>query len=406
MCGAAAVTGLLVGWSVLPVGPANAAPSKAASSSPLATQLAVLQSPVAGGVHGRFGFSVAVSGTTAVVGRPDGAYDEGWAYIYVKGPAGWPTTPTVALHDPAATAGDGFGRSVAVSREMIVVGARGTNAQAGVAYVYLKGAVGWPAMPTATLQDPASNAGDEFGDSVAVSRTTAVIGAPGTNRSAGAGYIYVKGGAGWPTIPTATLQDPAATARDSFGSSIAVWDDTVIVGAPLTNGSAGAAYIFVLGAAGWPTTPTVTLHDPAANTYDARFGCSVAVSGNTAVVGAVGTNEIGGSGYGYGAAWTYPKGAAGWPTRPTANLYPVSQGGFDFGFSVAVSGTTVMVGEPGQFLFPVVWIYLKRGSGWPHRRPPDVVFGRSVAMSGTTAIVGVYDFVRPWQVAAADIYRV
>jgi hypothetical protein len=282
---------------------------------------------------------------------------------------------------------------------MIVVGARGTNAQAGVAYVYLKGAAGWPTAPTATLQDPASNAGDEFGESVAVSRTTAVIGAPGTNRSAGAAYIYVKGGAGWPTTPTATLQDPAATAHDSFGNSIAVWDDTVIVGAPFTRKFVGAAYIFVLGATGWPTTPTVTLQDPAANTHDARFGWPVAVSGSTAVVGAVGTKEVGGS----GAAWTYAKGVAGWPTKPTANLYSPSQGGNVFGWSVAVSGTTVMVGEPGPIL-PAVSIYRKRGSRWP-TSPNSAVFGLSVAMSGTTAIAGLYNSV--WRGRGeAIIYKV
>jgi hypothetical protein len=247
----------------------------------------------------------------------------------------------------------------------------------------------------------ASNAGDEFGYSVAVSRTTAVIGAPGTNRSAGAAYIYVKGGAGWPTSPTATLQDPAATAHDSFGNSIAVWDDTVIVGAPVTRRYVGAAYIFVLGAGGWPTTPTVTLQDPAATAGD-RFGCSVAVSVNTAVVGAIGSKEMG-IGPSSGAAWTYPKGAAGWPTRPTANLYPVSQSGADFGYSLAMSATTVMVGEPGTLL-PAVWIYSKGGSGW-HTSPNSVVLGRSVAMSGSTAIVGLYGSV--WKVrCAADIYRV
>jgi hypothetical protein len=346
MCSAVAVTGLFIGGVVLPVGSANAAPTKAVSSSPLATQLAVLRTPGAS-IRGPFGFSVAISGTTAVVGRPDGGYGEGKAYIYVKGPAGWPTTPTVTLHDPAATAGDFFGGSMAMSRQMIVV-----------------------------------------------------IGAPGTNGSAGAAYIYVKGGTGWPASPTATLQDPAASAHDSFGNSIAVWGDTVIVGAPFTRKYVGAAYIYVLGAAGWPTTPTVTLQDPAANTYDARFGWSVAVSVNTAVVGAIGSKEMG-IGPSSGAAWTYPKGAAGWPTSPTANLYPVSQSGAVFGYSLAMSATTVMVGEPGTLL-PVVWIYHKGGSGW-HTSPN--VLGRSVAISGTTAIVGLYGSI--WRGhESADIYRV
>ena len=105
--------------------------------------------------------------------------------------------------------------------------------------------------------------------------TTAVVGADdtGANSSAGAAYIYEKGASGWPTTPTVTLTDPAATAGDEFGFSVAVavTGTTVIVGAPLTSSSEGAAYIYVKGASGWPTTPTVTLTDPAA-TADDNFG--------------------------------------------------------------------------------------------------------------------------------------
>jgi hypothetical protein len=147
------------------------------------------------------------------------------------------------------------------------------------------------------------------------------------------------------------------------------------------------------------------LHDPAANTYDARFGCSVAVSWNTAVVGADGTKEVGGSEFGYGAAWTYAKGAAGWPAMPTANLYIPWQGYGVFGYSVAVSRTTVMIGVPGEWV-PGVLIFVKHGSSWSNP-PTGFVSGRSVAMSGTTAIVGEYDQFHPfgWD-PAADIYRV
>jgi hypothetical protein len=93
------------------------------------------------------------------------------------------------LNDPAA-ANDYFGSSVAVSGKTVVVGALGTNSGAGAAYIYVKAASGWPTTPTATLNDPAATSDDHFGYSVAVSGKTAVVGAPGTNSFAGTAYIY------------------------------------------------------------------------------------------------------------------------------------------------------------------------------------------------------------------------
>jgi hypothetical protein len=96
----------------------------------------------------------------------------------------------------------------------------------------------------ATLSDPAAASGDQFGNPVAVSGNIVVIGAPGTSGYAGAAYIYVKCASGWPTTPTATLSDPAAKANDDFGSSVAVSGKTAVIGAYDTNSEAGAAYMY------------------------------------------------------------------------------------------------------------------------------------------------------------------
>jgi hypothetical protein len=79
---------------------------------------------------------------------------------------------------------------------------------------------------------------------VAVSGVSVVVGADGANSNAGAAYIYVKGSSGWPTAPTATLADPPAAAGDVFGHSVAVSGGSAVVGAVGTNTGAGAAYIF------------------------------------------------------------------------------------------------------------------------------------------------------------------
>jgi hypothetical protein len=214
-------------------------------------------------------------------------------------------TLLATLSDPAATAGDQFGNPVAVSGETAVIGAHGTSGYGGATYIYVKGASGWPTKPTATLSDPAATADDLFGE-VAVSGKTAAVGAYGANSDAGAAYIYVKGASGWPTKPTAKLSDPAATVDDEFGSSVAVSGKTAVVGAPRTtseagaDSEAGAAYIYVKGYSSWAKKPTATLEDPAATAYD-YFASSVAVSGKTGVIGAGDTNSDAGAAYIYNA---------------------------------------------------------------------------------------------------------
>jgi hypothetical protein len=283
---------------------------------------------------------MAVSGKTLVVGADGANAFLGLTHIYVKGASGWPKLPTTTLHDPAQTFYDLFGESVAVAGETVVVGAPGEGASPGVAYVYVKGAAGWPATPTVTLPNPVANANDVFGISVAVSGTTIVVGAGGNSA-----YIYAKGVTGWSTTPTVTLQDPAATPNDQFGTSVAVSGKTVVVGAYNFNSAAGVTYVYTKGAAGWPTTPTVTLQDPAATGRD-YFGNSVAVSGTTIVVGAYGTTPG-------GAAYIYAKDVTGWPTTPTVTLLaaaymaPGTPAGGAFGLAAAVSGTTAIISALG-----------------------------------------------------------
>src|ERR1700722_3694744 len=127
--------------TALPVTSANAAVSTSVRSTPIGALLATLSDPGATG-YSYFGVSLAVSGKTAIVGAYGPNSDAGAAYIYVKGASGWPTTPTVTLSDPAASGGDLFGESVAVSGTTAIVGAAGTNSDAGGAYIYVKGASG------------------------------------------------------------------------------------------------------------------------------------------------------------------------------------------------------------------------------------------------------------------------
>jgi hypothetical protein len=180
----------------------------------------------------------------------------------------------------------------------VIVGAQGSHNYQGAVYIYNRNqgraqgeADQW--RNVATINDPAATNGDDFGSSVAVNGATAVVGAPGYGNAQGRAYIYGSQVGGWGLI--GTLQDPAATAFDDFGAAVAVSGDTVVVGSPLGSPqniySAGAAYVFNRnqgGASAWGLILTQT--DPNAAANDS-YGNAVAVDGETVAIGAYQVNQ-------------------------------------------------------------------------------------------------------------------
>jgi hypothetical protein len=273
------------------------------------------------------------------------------------------------LHDPGGNVLDTFGDAVAVSGTTAVVGADGASGtggqpDAGTAYIYVKGTAGWPAQPTVTLYDPPSLDSADFGVSVAASGDTVVIGAGGV-QSGGPGvvYVYTKGADGWPATPTATLPDPQFTRDDGFGASVSLSGGTIVAGEPgSTDGNpTGATYVYSEGTAGWPTTPTVTLPPPAA-AQDHGFGSAVAVSGGTLAVGTPGAVD------GSGLVYLYRHGTTGWPTAPSVTLAnpqaPMRNG---LGTAVALSGGTLVAGAHRLRYYGEgpVYIFTRGTAGWP-----------------------------------------
>src|SRR5262249_28291282 len=134
-----------------------------------------------------------------------------------------------------------------------------------------------------TAGDAASD--DQFGAAVGISGETAVVGAPvddtAAGPNAGSAYVFVRSGTGWSQQAKLTASDAAAGAI--FGLSVAVTGDTVVVGASGDNMLAGSAYVFVRSGTSWSQQAKLTASDAA--TGD-RFGDGVGISGDTVVVGA------------------------------------------------------------------------------------------------------------------------
>jgi hypothetical protein len=353
----------------------------------------------------KFGWSVAVSGDTAVVGAPDddilANVNAGSAYVFLRSGVTWALQQKLTA--PGGLASDFFGISVAVSGDTALVGAYqhdiAANGDAGSAYVFLRSGVTWAQQQKLTAADGATN--DRFGVSVAVSGDTAVVGAYHDDTpaaDAGSAYVFLRSGVTWAQQQKLTGADSAT--NDRFGVSVAVSGDTAVVGAAADDtfaGDVGSAYVFLRSGVTWAQQPKLTASDGAAGD---RFGTSVAVSGDTAVVGAVGDNTPAGADA--GSAYVFLRSGVTWAQQQKLTASDGAASAF-FGSSVAVSGDTVVVGAysddtPAGVDAGSAYVFLRSGVTWalPQKLiAPDgaatELFGSSVAVSGDTVVVGAYN---------------
>jgi hypothetical protein len=197
---------------------------------------------------------------------------------------------------------------------------------------------------------------DLLGSAVAINGNTIALGAQYETvndiADAGAVYLYVKPENGWGNmtqIAKLTASDPTVAAE--FGSSIAISGNTIVVGAYLaTVGShknQGEAYVFVKPTSGWTDMTETAKLTSSDGTAEDLFGASVGIDGNTIAVGAAAKQmkyEL------EGAAYVFIKPSTGWQTMTeTAEL--TASNGVDqaaLGSSIAVSGKTVVSGAPYQ----------------------------------------------------------
>ena len=214
----------------------------------------VQQQELTDGADGdNFGISVALSGTTALVGAPNkfiGSNNyQGAAYVF--NPVAIPPLEGTELTAGDGARGDQFGWSVALSGNTALVGANGktigSNEHQGAAYVFTYNGSIWVQQQELTASNGA--AGDNFGFSVALSGTTALIGANGTIDRLGAAYVFTFNGSAWGQQQELTASDGAA--GDEFGWSVALSGTTELVGAPNktidSQSGQGAAYVFTPG---------------------------------------------------------------------------------------------------------------------------------------------------------------
>jgi hypothetical protein len=356
-----------------------------------------------------FGWSVALSGDTALVGATGdnlGANtSQGSAYVFVRSGNTWTQQQKLVASDGAA--GDEFGFSVALSGDTALVGApysdTAGNRNLGTVYVFVRIANQWQQQQKLMAAD--GTAGSQFGAAVALSGETALVGAFGDfarQRGKGIGllpqgsaYVFVRGGGTW--IQQAKLTASDGAAGDFFGGSVALSGDTALVGATYdlvgANADQGSAYAFVRSGNTWIEQVKLVAADGAAGD---QFGVSVALSGYTAVIGAWG-DFVGA--IRTGSAYVFVRSGSTW-TQQAKLLAADGAASDQFGVSIALSGDTAVVGAYASDIGAgtnqgSAYLFGRSGSTWTQQAKmvasdgaANDQFGRSVALSGNTALLG------------------
>ena len=335
-----------------------------------------------------FGVSAAIHGSAAVIGAPtndDNGMSSGSAYLYdtTNGQLLFKLLPKDGAPE------DVFGLDVAISGTTIVVGAQrddDNGADSGSAYLFdtTTGQQIMKLLPDDGL------AGDWFGSSVAIRDDVILIGANKfgfTEAVPGAAYLFnaITGQQIAKLVPEDSAPD------DHFGSSVAISEDIALIGAPGCNSNgtnSGSAYLFDIN-----TGQQIAKLLPDDGADDDHFGTSVAISGTTAVVGVWQDDDNGADS---GSAYLFDTTTG----QQIAKLLPNDGASDDnFGWSVAISGTTAVVGaildDDNAFNSGSAYLFDTTTSKQLAKLLPSdgmnsSFFGAAVAIDGTTALVGAF----------------
>ncbi|WP_309381220.1 InlB B-repeat-containing protein [Cerasicoccus frondis] len=347
-----------------------------------------------------FGYSVSISGDTAIVGAyqdDDGGNRSGSAYIYVQSQGEWSEQAKLTASDAAAN--DYFGYSVSISGDTAIIGAyqdddEGKNS--GSVYVYTRNNDVWSLQTKLTASDAAAD--DYFGCSVSISGDTALIGAhydDDDGSASGSAYVFSRSNGIWTMQEKLTASDAAA--YDNFGHQVSISGNTALIGAYKNDdggNSSGSVYIYTPDGDTWTQQAKLTASDAAANDY---FGYSVSISGDTAIIGAYQDDDAGNDS---GSAYIYTRSNGLWTEQAKLTASDAAAGDY-FGYRVSISGDFAIVGAYGSddatYDNGSAYIYTRSNGLWTElvkHTASDATdgdyFGFSVGISGDMAIIGAY----------------
>jgi len=313
-----------------------------------------------------FGSSVSLDGDIALVGAPRVAFItdpdsggtifndvQGRAYVYSRSGSVWSQQAKLMAYQVVLFVHDSFGISVSVNHDTALIGASGGGGElsgeaiSGVAYVFVRSESTWSLQEQLRANDGVN--GDAFGDSVSLCEDTALVGSRRNDENgneSGSAYVFLRSGVAWSQQAKLLANDGAAF--DEFGHSVSLSGDTALISAlALMNAfindgrtDAGRAYVFTRSAGDWSLQQKIYANDTAA-----EFGISVCVSGDTALVGAPGSqlNLLSLTEGLPGSAYLFTRSNDIWTQQQKIQIEDGSASDY-FGYSVSLDGDTALIG--------------------------------------------------------------
>ncbi|MEP7284192.1 MAG: putative Ig domain-containing protein [Chloroflexota bacterium] len=269
---------------------------------------------------------------------------------------------------------DDFGFSVAINGDTAVIGSLANGK--GFAYVFVRTSGTWQLQ--AKLTPDAGYPFNDFGISVALEGDTAIVGAQ-YEANFGSAYVFARSGNTWSLQQKLTASD--AVTNGKFGISVSLSGETAVVGMAGDNQTPEAAYVFVRSSTTWTQQQKLTASDGIANDWS---GLGVAVAGDTLVMGAPSAD----------AAYIFGRSGTIWTQQQKLTA---SDGvGRHLGVSVAFEGSTLVVGAPYKNNAPgVAYVFVNDGITWSQQQKLTAsdgatgdYFGIAVALAGDTVVVG------------------
>jgi hypothetical protein len=331
-----------------------------------------------GGDGDFFGVSVSISGDYAIIGA-FGDDLRGSAYVFVRSGSSWLQEAKLVASDSSMD--DMFGYSVSISGDYAIIGAFGDDSR-GSAYIFVRSGSSW--LQEAKLVASDGGDGDFFGFSVSISGDYAIIGAEYDDLGRGSAYVFVRSGSSW--LQEAKLVASDGSVEDFFGVSVSISGDYAIIGALGDDSASGSAYVFVRSGSSWSQEAKLVASD---SSMDDMFGYSVSICGDCAISGAPQVDSSRGS------AYVFMRSGTSW--LEVAKLVASDGVGNDyFGCSVSISGDYAIIGAKNDDLYcGSAYVFVRSGSSWSQEAKfvasdssREDIFGYSVSICGDYAISG------------------
>ena len=347
-----------------------------------------------GALNDRFGYSVSISNDIAVVGSyfdDSAGSNSGAAYIYEYSGGMWHQTAKLMADDAVFNAQFGFAVSIEGNRVAIAAN-RDPNSglSSGAVYIFEK-SMSWTQKQKLTAIDSTTN--DNFGYSVSLSGNRILISAPfDDDNGSNSGSVYI-----FDLVNNVWTQSSKHTATDTtflYGESVSLLGDRFIVGSRTNNSSKGAVYVYDWNGVIWMPTTTLLASD---GSNSDSFGISVSLSTDRILVGANGNDDSGSSS---GSAYVFEVTGGVW-TETEKITASDAQTGDNFGYSVSLNGNRMVIGaykdDDNGVDSGSVYQFDYNGSTWIEKNKLIAsdgqlgeTFGQSVDLSAGKVIVGAY----------------